>query len=116
MPSDSPSTHGSLPSFADLWPEVAKEIAVLLRQENETTLAFQVSQLKVLDRCRCGDSFCSTIYTQPKPKGSYAPSHRNICLAPTQGMIVVDVVDEKIVCLEILFRDEIRERLLDVLP
>jgi hypothetical protein len=31
---------------------------------------------------RCGDDFCATFYTQPKPESKSGPGHRNIALAP----------------------------------
>ena len=37
-------------------------------------------------------------------------------LDPVTGMIVLDVVDGRIVCVEILYRDELRSRILRLLP
>jgi len=53
-------------------------------------------------------------YTQPKTQGAMA-SHRNI--APhQQGNADVDVVDNVITFVEVLYRNDIREKLLAVLP
>jgi hypothetical protein len=100
----------------DLLPELAQELEELLMAEKEPDLAMQVSSLQIVDRCRCGDDFCSTIYTESKPKGSYGPGHQCIELEPNHGMLILDVVNNKIAAVEILYRDEIRKVLLTALP
>jgi hypothetical protein len=82
----------------------------------EKGLAATVPNLDLVERCRCGDDFCSTIYTRPKPKGRYGQSHRSFDLDAETGMIILDVVDSEIVCVEILFRDDVRRKLLEILP
>jgi hypothetical protein len=72
--------------------------------------------LRIFERCDCGDDFCSTFYTQPKPEGAYGLGHRNVVLAPDDGMVILDVVVDEIACVEILDRDDVREKLLGVLP
>jgi hypothetical protein len=64
---------------------LALELEQLLKKQGEAALAAQVPQLKVVDRCRCGDNFCSSFYTQPKPEGSYGPGHRPVALSGTVG-------------------------------
>ncbi len=102
--------------LTDVLHTVADELRILLEAEGETELARQVAELSIVDRCRCGDDFCSTFYTQPKPKGSYPPGHRNVILEPERGMIIVDVVENMIMSVEILNRDEVRKELLALLP
>ncbi|MBN8733644.1 MAG: hypothetical protein J0L64_24130 [Acidobacteria bacterium] len=97
-------------------PELAAELRALLLASDDSHLAGQVEHLRVIDRCRCGDSFCATLYTAPIPEGSYGPTHRNVVLDPAAGMIVLDVVEERIVCVEILYRDELRSQILHLLP
>jgi hypothetical protein len=97
-------------------PAFATELRQLLEAQGELELAAQVSGLVILDRCRCGDDFCATFYTQPKPKGAYGPGHRNVALTPEEGMLILDVVGGKIVCVEVLYRDEVRQKLDAVLP
>ena len=58
----------------EILPLLALELEQLLNNQGEVELAAQVSQLAIVDRCRCGDDFCSSFYTQPKPEGSYGPS------------------------------------------
>lgn len=101
---------------ADKFPELSEELLTLMHDLGEAQLVQQVPELRLVDRCRCGDDFCATIYTEPKPEKAYGPSHRNVPLMPAKGMIILDVVEEKIACIEILYRDEIRKKLLSVLP
>jgi hypothetical protein len=95
-------------SLEGVLPELAREIEELLRAAGEPELAGQVQQLRIVDRCRCGDDSCATIFVQPKPEGSYGPTHRNVALAPSKGMIILDVDGDRIACIEVLFRGEIR--------
>jgi Group II intron, maturase-specific domain len=61
-------------------PDLAEELAHLLTISGHAALAEQVPGLKLLDRCRCGDDFCATFYTQPKPNPSYGNGHETIVL------------------------------------
>lgn len=97
-------------------PELAEELMQLLKKEGEEDLAAQVPELSIFDRCRCGDFFCSSIYTAPPPSGTYGPGHENIPLEPDQGWIVLDLVNRKIAHIEILDRDNIRQKVLSILP
>ena len=97
-------------------PWFAKELARLLIEHDESDLASQVDQLEIFDRCRCGDDFCSTFYTQSKPEGAWAGEFRGCILAPESGMLILDIVDERIACVEVLNRDDLRRDLLLLLP
>jgi hypothetical protein len=100
----------------DMFPVLTAELQQLLVQRGEPALAAQVPRLGVVDRCRCGDDFCGKFYVLPKPSGAYGPDHRNVELMPKDGMIILDVVADNIAAVEILYRDEIRERLLVEFP
>jgi hypothetical protein len=97
------------PLLSEVLPPLGKELEELLLNEGEAELAAQVPGLRVLDRCRCGDDFCGTFYVQPKPKGSYGPNHRNVVLSPKEGMLILDIVDGRIACVEALYRDDVRK-------
>ena len=97
-------------------PSLAKEVTTLLSEQNEHELAAQVTDLTIVDRCRCGDDFCSSFYTLPKPEGHYGPGHRCMDLDAAEGMLVVDVVGGKIAHVEILNRVDVRRKLLAVFP
>lgn len=100
----------------DALPDLADELTALLSSHGEKDLAEQVPELRLVDRCRCGDDFCATLYTIPKPKGAYGSNHESIPLYPSSGHLILDLVDRKIVCIEILFREDIRIRVLQLFP
>jgi hypothetical protein len=102
--------------LVDMFPALSTELQQLLARQGEPRLAAQVSELAVMDRCRCGDDFCGTFYVLPKPKGAYGSGHRNVALQPKEGMVILDVVDDRIAAVEVLYRDEIRERLMVEFP
>jgi hypothetical protein len=66
----------SRPLLTDTLPAFATELHRLLIEQDEPELAAQVPGLMIFDRCRCGDDFCATFYTQPKPKDGFGPGHR----------------------------------------
>lgn len=96
----------------DALPDFADELIMLLRNQHESDLAEHGPRLRLVDRCRCGDDFCATLYTAPKPKGAYRLNHESLSLNPSSGQLVLDLVDRKIVCIGILFREDIRSRVL----
>jgi hypothetical protein len=100
----------------EILPTLARELERLLIKANEPALSAQVHTLTIVDRCRCGDDFCATLYTEPCPQSSYGPNHRNVELSPSEGMIILDVVGSRIACIEVLYRDEIRKALHSALP
>jgi hypothetical protein len=100
----------------EVLPALSQELERLLNEAGEAELASQVSGLEILDRCRCGDDFCASFYTQPKSKGAYGPGNRNVVLEPDKGMLILDVLHDVIAHVEILHRNEIRQELLTILP
>lgn len=97
-------------------PEFAAELRELLNWNCELELAAQIEALPLVDRCRCGQDSCATFYTAPKPDGAYGPGHSNVQLAPEVGMIILDLVDGKICCIEVLDRPDVQEGLTAILP
>jgi hypothetical protein len=97
-------------------PQLANELEQLLKKQGNTELAAQVSTLAILDRCRCEDDFCSSFYTQPKPREEYGLKHDTFDLDADKGLILVDVVSGVIAFVEVLNRDDIRKPLLAALP
>jgi hypothetical protein len=102
--------------IADTLPELSAEIALLLQKEGRPDLARQLADLTIHDRCRCGDDFCGTFYTVPRPNGPWGPGLECIALEPDQGMLILDVVGGTISSVEVLYRDEVRAKLLEMLP
>jgi hypothetical protein len=94
--------------LAETLPSLAHELEQLLQKEGEGKLAAQIPRLTIVDRCRCGDDFCGSFYTQPKPEGQYGPSHRCLELEPDEGILILDVVSDTIAHVEVLNREDIR--------
>ena len=102
--------------FRDVLPDLANELAALLEKMNEQELVEQISQLQLVNRCDCGDDFCATLYTAPQPKGAFGPNHQTLSLNPTSGMMILDLVNRNIVCVEILWREDIRNDIAKLFP
>jgi hypothetical protein len=90
------------PLLKDAIPQLAMELVALLEHEGETDLAAQVPELRLFDRCRCGDDFCATVYTGPRPRGEWGPENETVALNPEEGLLILDVLDGKITCIEVL--------------
>ena len=97
-------------------PTFVPELERLLIETQESALSAQVRELNIVDRCRCGDDFCATFYTEPRPSGSYAPDHYCIDLDASEGMIILTVLAGKIAKIEVLYRDEIRKVIHQAMP
>ena len=92
-------------------PEFAQELQGLL-QAQKPELAPQVAVLQIVQGCCCGDDFCASFYTQPKPKGAYGPGHETLLLdTGPPGMLMLDVVDGLISFIAVLYRPDVRRKL-----
>ena len=97
--------------LAETLPEFAQELQQLL-QAQKPELAVQVPILKIVEGCGCGDDFCASFYTQPKPNGAYGPGHDTLLLdTEAPGMLILDVVDGVISFIEVLYRPDVRQKL-----
>jgi hypothetical protein len=92
-------------------PDLSRELSDLLITAREPGLAAQIGHPEIVAKCSCSDEFCASFYTAPKPVGSYGPKHRNLELEPVRGMIILDLVDDRIVHVEVLYRDDVRSKL-----
>jgi hypothetical protein len=79
-------------------------------------LAAQIASLAIVDRCRCGEDFCAAFYVETKPHGAYGPGHRNVDLEPESGIVILDVVNDRIMQIEVLYRDEGRQAIQTAIP
>jgi hypothetical protein len=95
-------------------PSLSRELTELLIAEGEPDLAAQIEHLEIFERCPCHDDFCASFYTAPRPVEAYGPNHRNVELELENGMIILDVVGERIVKVEILYRDDVRSQLASI--
>ena len=96
--------------LVDALPELAAEMVRALTSEAEPDLAAQVPSIVIAGRCGCGDSFCSSFYTGPRPVAGWSAegTHRNHLLDVDRGMVVLDVVNDVIRYVEVLDRPEIK--------
>ncbi|MEU6860545.1 hypothetical protein AB0B28_16945 [Glycomyces sp. NPDC046736] len=93
------------PLVREVYPDLVAELARLLAEAGERTLAREVPDLRLFASCECGDDFCQSFRTSAHPPGTpYGPGHRNVVLAPAEGELILDVVYERIVYVEVLDR------------
>lgn len=90
------------PLLREIYPGFSTELTSLLDAEGHTDLAICAYDLRIIAHCSCTDDFCQSFYTAPPPEGAYGPGHTNIPLLPASGMIVLDVVDSRIMFVEVL--------------
>ena len=100
------------PLLVDLVPHLAAELEAALAKDGDEALAGQVGSLRIEQLCGCGDDFCASFYTGPKPDGSWGPGHENVLPSIDDGMVVLDVVDGIIRYVEVLHRDDVRQIIL----
>ncbi|WP_234363443.1 hypothetical protein [Streptomyces sp. TN58] len=100
------------PLLRDVLPGLSAELVRLLQEEGEGDLAICAHDLRVLADCGCGDDFCQSFHTASHPPGTpYGPGHRNVALLPARGDLILDVVDGRIMFVEVLGRPELRPAL-----
>ena len=104
------------PLLREVIPSLAEELTALLEQQGEQDLATQISELRLVDRCRCRDDFCATVYAARPPHGGWGSGHENVELNPKTGYLILDVVNRKITSIEVLYRDDIRQQVLALFP
>src|SRR4051794_9482109 len=92
------------PLVVDVLPRLAQELLRELTAQGEHDLAAQISELRVVAPCPCKDTFCQSFYTADHTPGHRyeGDDHRTIPLLPDGEMVNLDVVDGKIVHVEII--------------
>ncbi|PBC66174.1 hypothetical protein BX265_8499 [Streptomyces sp. TLI_235] len=107
----SPAMDRSRPLVREVLPDLADELTALLLEEGEHRLAVAVQELRLVAECGCGQENCQSIRTSEHPPGSpYGPGHRCVPLLADRGLLVLDVVDDRIVHIEVLDRPPMRRR------
>lgn len=107
------------PLLSEVFPEVAEEIRRTLRGlecEEFRVLIPEVDQLRIVDRCHCGDDTCASMYF-------VSSSNEEKWLADaecieTEGALVqvFSILENRIVEAEIIFQPQIRARLIQLFP
>ncbi|GAA2121779.1 hypothetical protein GCM10009759_71780 [Kitasatospora saccharophila] len=98
------------PLLREVYPDLVEELAGLLLAEGEAALAAGVRELRLVAPCTCGDGSCRSFRTAAHAPGTpYGPGHRCVPLLPERGLLTLDVVDERVVYVEVLHRPELRD-------
>jgi hypothetical protein len=92
----------------ELFSELVEEIRTLLQAGDRTDLISSLESAIIVDKCRCGDDFCSSIYTAARPTGSWGADHETVPLEPQKGLINLDTVAGRIVYIEVIDRPNFR--------
>jgi hypothetical protein len=96
-------------------PEFAAETRRMLLRCDEGALADQVDDLWIYDRCRCGTEDCATVHTAAET--APGPGRRGVGGGFEDiGYVLIDVDDDRIVCIEILGSPELAKALTELLP
>ncbi|MFJ9941187.1 hypothetical protein [Streptomyces erythrochromogenes] len=105
------------PLVRDVFPDLTAELVRLLEEEGERDLVVCALDLRLVAECDCGDGFCQSFQTHDHPPGRpYGPGHRMVCLIPERGMLNLDVVDHRIVYVEIIDRPAMRRAVAGASP
>lgn len=97
------------PLVRERFPELVNELVTLLAEDGENELATAARDLRWVAPCDCGDDCCQIFATEPHPDGQpFGPGHRCVPLSPTEGMLVLDVVNGRIMYVEVLGREPLR--------
>jgi hypothetical protein len=101
--------------LSDFLPDFACELEHLLLKENKPELACQVENMRVdVARCVGGEDFCTMLCTGLRPPRGWGAGQTTIVLAPDKGNIFLDVIDGDIVAIEVFFRKDVQEKLLQL--
>jgi hypothetical protein len=96
-------------------PEFAAATRRILVGCDERALADQVDDLWICDRCRCSSDDCATVYTAAETVPG--PGRRGVGGGfEDTGYVLIDVADDRIVCIEILGSPKLAKALTELLP
>lgn len=99
--------------MVEVLPEMAAELREALIRNGNIELASQVAEVCIVELCSCGDDFCSSFYTGPRPAGSWGAGHENVVPDMKTGTLVLDVVDGVVRYVEVLDRPDVHETLFE---
>ncbi|MFI9363863.1 hypothetical protein ACIG5E_22845 [Kitasatospora sp. NPDC053057] len=98
------------PLVREVFPDLVRELTALLEAAGEPELAAGARDLRLVADCGCGDDFCQSFRTEPHRAGQpYGPGHRCVPLLPAEGTLILDVVDGRIMYVEVLDREPLRD-------
>jgi hypothetical protein len=104
------------PLLVEAFPDLASELQERLTAASEFALADSIPTLRIHHRCECSDDQCAMLYTIRDTRPAGGPTHREFAFDSVGGMLVVDVEQDRITCIEVLFRPDVRRRLVELVP
>ena len=111
-----PRNQTPLFQLSAVLPEFAAETRRTLIQCGEAELAKQVDDLWIYDRCRCGGEECATIYTSTGEEPTSGCRGTGGHMPDAKGYVLIDVCNERIICIETLSYPEFVKALTELLP
>lgn len=102
--------------LVELFPHLVDVLGGALAARGRHRLAASCRSVEVVDRCRCDAEGCATFYVAPKPSGPFGPGHENLVISEWPTLLVVDVVDDELRCIELVDEPKMAARLRSVLP
>jgi hypothetical protein len=104
------------PLLASVLPELAQRIEAALRAQGEGRIADQVAGLRITGPCTCGQTFCGSFQTLKTPLKRWFMRGRQIGLSDGgTGEVVLDVVRGEIAYVEVLYLDDVRDTVAQLL-
>lgn len=95
-----------------LMPFLAEEISAGLKSLGLARLAESVNELDIVERCDCDNSGCAAFYTAEKHL--WSGKEVTQVTPKVKGLFSIDIHKDKIVFIELMGREDVRERLLAV--
>lgn len=100
----------------EILPSLARELSDALVDQDRSDLAQQISNLPIIDRCRCDKLHCATFFTNPEATGPFGPGLVCVEVEVARGWVVLDTVAGAIHCIEVLYRPDVRVLLVEAVP
>ncbi|MFF5109829.1 hypothetical protein [Streptosporangium sp. NPDC000509] len=91
------------PLVRELFPDLVTDLIACLGEEGEEDLAVSAQDIRFYEECGCDDDFCQSFYTAERPDGAYGFGHRCVSLLSPRGYLVLDVVEGRIMYVEVLY-------------
>ncbi len=101
--------------LGDVLPELTNALAAAFESDGMMQLAQSFPTLVVWDRCRCDDDGCATVYTEDKDLWLGQTLDRVIPSVSIPGLLCIQVLGTRVVCIELLNRPDLKRKLVEAL-
>jgi hypothetical protein len=95
-------------TIEELFPSFVTELEQLLLNSAHPELSLQIRSLPVVARCLCRSKNCDHFYVEKPPATGYGTGHWILELNPKRGLIVLDLIEYRIVGIEVLDRSDVK--------